>query len=181
MSTTRLFIRITQVIACVISRCIVGGLEHNMSTYINDINECCRKGLVDKLKSIHAKGRLVENLQNSSGLYGYKPLHVAAASNQKEVIQYLLSIDEPRKHIEGRASSNYTPLHLAVSFGSTQCVETLLRYKAEINAKDSYGKTPLDIANDKKIKKIIMLLKKESKFYNRFISMNLITQVRNID
>ena len=136
-----------------------------MSTYINDINEYCRKGLVHKLESIHARGKLVENLQNSSGLYGYKPLHVAAASNQKEVIEYLLSVDDPRRHIEGRASSNYTPLHLAVSFESTQCVETLLRYKAEINAKDSYGKTPLDIANDNRINKIIILLKKESELW----------------
>ena len=137
-----------------------------MSTFINDINECCRKGLVDQLKNLNAKGRLIENLQNSSGLYGYKPLHVAAASNQRDVIEYLLSIDDPKKHIEGRASSNYTPLHLAVSFGSMQCVESLLRNRADINARDSYGKTPLDIANDNKIRKIIILLKKESEFYD---------------
>jgi len=36
-----------------------------------------------------------------------------------------------------------TPLHLAVARGNTEVVETLLEWKAAVNAQDNDGKTPL--------------------------------------
>ncbi|KAI6647047.1 Leucine-rich repeat serine/threonine-protein kinase 1-like [Oopsacas minuta] len=128
---------------------------------INDINEWCRNGNIQQLKRMHERGALIRNLNNSTGVYGYKPLHVAAAKNQRDVIEYLLSIDDPRNHIEGRASSNYTPLHLAVSFVNINCVEVLLSHNSDTEAKDIYGKTPLNIAIENDSKKIIIILKKE--------------------
>lgn len=129
---------------------------------MSDINDWCSKGNIPQLRRLHEQGELIQNLNNSSGVYGYKPLHAAAANNQREVIEYILSIDNPDRYIEEKACSNYTPLHIAIMFGHLPCVESLLNHNANIEAIDTYGKSLLSTANDY-CKNSIILLKKEGK------------------
>ena len=53
-----------------------------------------------------------------------------------------------------------TPLHWAASNGSLSVVEYLVNQKANINAKDDDGKTPLRLASENKNKRIAEFLKK---------------------
>ena len=60
--------------------------------------------------------------------------------------------------INARANTGYTPLHLAASAGSIECVQVLLRYNADIAAKDDYGKTSRQTAALSSKKEIVRLL-----------------------
>merc|ERR1719313_107022 len=46
--------------------------------------------------------------------------------------------------LSSRADTGATPLHLAVQFKRENCIAMLLRAKASIDEKDSYGQTALD-------------------------------------
>ena len=133
-----------------------------MTSSIRSINKYCSDGEISELRRLDEKAELRNNLERSTGLYGYTPLHSAATGNQKSVIKYLLDLNHIENYVNIRASSNYTPLHLAVSFGFHECVECLIGYNADINAKDAFGKTPTVTATDNGNKRIANLLKKES-------------------
>jgi hypothetical protein len=47
-----------------------------------------------------------------------------------------------------RISDGMTPLHLAVQSGSPEMVELLLTNKAEVNVRNKFGQTPLDLAKN---------------------------------
>ena len=51
-----------------------------------------------------------------------------------------------------------TPLHWAVQRGFEECVEALLRYGADVNLENKFGKTPFDIASGINRQDLIELL-----------------------
>ena len=44
----------------------------------------------------------------------------------------------------------YAPLHVAAENGHGSVVDQLLQARADVNIKDRWGKTPLDLANEKR-------------------------------
>jgi ankyrin repeat protein len=85
------------------------------------------------------------------------PLHLAVKKNNKEAL--LALIDGGAKIDVFGYRSNITPLHLAVINGDDDIVKILLNSGAKINLKDRQGETPLDLAIERKNRKVILLLK----------------------
>ena len=51
-----------------------------------------------------------------------------------------------------------TPLHWAVQRGFEECVEALLRYGADVNVDNKFGKTPFEVASGINRQDLIELL-----------------------
>jgi ankyrin repeat protein len=75
------------------------------------------------------------------------PIHVAAKAGDLAKVGAMLK-DNPA--LVSSRDQGWTPLHLAVRFGYKEVVELLIANKADVNAKDIRGKTPLQHANAKK-------------------------------
>ncbi|XP_034934332.1 histone-lysine N-methyltransferase SETD1A-like [Chelonus insularis] len=94
-------------------------------------------------------------------------LHRAIDDNKEEVAQFLIrsgcDLNAPRRpgpNGEGgdEARDNCTPLHLCCQWGLEQVVQTLVEHGANVNARDSEGKTPIHIAIQNQHAQIISLL-----------------------
>jgi cytohesin len=81
------------------------------------------------------------NLRNKTGS---TPLHDAALSGNKEVIEMLLARGADVSAQDSESKS--TPLHYAASFGRLEAVRTLVEHGADVSAKDSKGRTALQLA-----------------------------------
>jgi ankyrin repeat protein len=81
------------------------------------------------------------SLRNKSGS---TPLHDAALSGNKDVVEMLLAsgADLTAEDPEAKA----TPLHFAASFGRLEAVKTLVEHGADVSAKNSKGQTALQLA-----------------------------------
>ena len=100
------------------------------------------KGFVETLSTPDLAAKLCYR----RGVFGFTPLHEAVSFNRYQVLEYLL-VKSNAAHVNCRANSGYTPLHLAASNGNIECIGVLLRNKADILAKDEFGKTPKQTAS----------------------------------
>lgn len=74
---------------------------------------------------------------------GHTPLHLAAATNMRNVADVLL---ECGAEVDARNHSGATPLHLAAWFNSREAAQLLVDSGAKIDSRDTAGNTPLHIA-----------------------------------
>lgn len=80
--------------------------------------------------------------------YGDTPLHLAAQNNDKsEIVESFL--DSDANNINDRTNNGWTPLHVAVQGNKPSTVKLLLGRGADIEVKDTYGQTPLDLATQR--------------------------------
>ena len=98
------------------------------------------------------------SIQNRSGDI---PLHMAVKQANEEIVETLLQ--DPKEQLEIRNGEGQTPLFTAVDgvYGNdeeTQVIVHLLDKKANINAKDNNGKSPLQQAADNRFNDIVQLL-----------------------
>lgn len=103
---------------------------------------------MDKVKKIVQKiddHSLAEILAVKRGVFGYTPLHDAAATGKTDILKYLLERTN-NAHVNFKANGGYTPLHVAVSSGNKDCVKVLLHHSADFSIDDEFGKTPKQIA-----------------------------------
>ncbi|WP_264735341.1 ankyrin repeat domain-containing protein [Wolbachia endosymbiont (group A) of Rhinocyllus conicus] len=96
---------------------------------------------------------------NAENEYGKKPIHIAAESDYKNIIEFLLS--KEGVGVNDTDEQGHTPLHWASWSGHLDMVEYLVGNGADINAKCKAGKTTLDIARDKGHNNVIDYLEKE--------------------
>ncbi|RDD39468.1 putative protein S-acyltransferase 23 [Trichoplax sp. H2] len=82
------------------------------------------------------------NLVSELDQHGYSALHWACIAGHSEVVQYLIDVGA---NIDCASMSKLSvkPIHCACTYGHTLSVEMLFQAGADINAKDSYGRTPL--------------------------------------
>ncbi|KAM5345198.1 hypothetical protein ACJ41O_011060 [Fusarium nematophilum] len=74
----------------------------------------------------------------------YNALQIAADNGRHDVLELLLSSTPLAEEIDSVTKKNgMSPAHLAARGGYLECVKTLSRYGAELEAKDSSGRTPL--------------------------------------
>jgi len=98
-----------------------------------------------------------------NSVYSWKPLHIAAANNQKEIAELLI---EYGADIEVVNYSSETPLHIAARFNSKEVAELLIEKGANLNAEDFgcschyYGSTPLHFAAMSGSKEVAEFVKK---------------------
>ncbi|XP_015593022.1 rabankyrin-5 isoform X2 [Cephus cinctus] len=94
-------------------------------------------------------------------------LHRAIDDNKEDIAQFLIrsgcSLNTPRRPgPDGsggeEARDNCTPLHLCCQWGLEQVVQTLVEHGANVNARDSEGKTPVHVAIQNQHAQIISLL-----------------------
>ena len=74
---------------------------------------------------------------------GWTPLHSAAVSGQKNVVELLLA---NKADVNAKNSDGKQPLHLAAESGHEPVAVLLLANGAEVNSRDSRGDTPMDHA-----------------------------------
>ncbi|WP_375316208.1 ankyrin repeat domain-containing protein [Wolbachia endosymbiont (group A) of Colletes cunicularius] len=91
-------------------------------------------------------------------VYGNTPLHVAAQySSNLEIVKFLL--DKDVSGINDITNNGWTPLHLAIQGNKLNTVELLLDRGADIEVRDIYNQTSLDLATRKGYLDIAGILK----------------------
>ena len=83
-------------------------------------------------------------LLNAKDEDGWSSLHIAVYKRHKELVEYFLikgaKVDSREKRF------GQTPLYDAAQYGYKDIAELLIKYKANVNAKDKFGWTPLHAA-----------------------------------
>jgi ankyrin repeat protein len=97
-------------------------------------------GLVKTLLELNANPNLLSN-------YGDAPIHIATQENCEDIVKLLVT--EGKVDINSLDDTNSTPLHIAYENQNANLIKTLCELKADINIKNNYGKSPLDIAEYK--------------------------------
>jgi ankyrin repeat protein len=106
---------------------------------LDDIHSAVRNGDLEKVKALL---RDHPSLAFSKDIYGWTPLHEAAAKRDKDATELLLA---SKAEVNAKNNDGRTPLHVAaVAYGAT--LELLLASNSEVNAKVDSGWTPLHAA-----------------------------------
>lgn len=122
--------------------------------------EAVRYGQLEIVKYLFSKGAQVNYKER---FYEWRPLHIASQNGYVEIANFLISKGAKINEQAGRSehySYNETPLHMAVQAKKIDMVKFLLLNGADKNIKNSFGKTPLELAKGKSSKEIIELLQK---------------------
>jgi ankyrin repeat protein len=93
---------------------------------------------------------------NQVGLFGERPLDVAAVRGDLEEILALL---EGGAEVNASAEHGNTALHEAVSQGHAEAVKLLLESGASGEVRNEFGETPLDIARSRNRYDILAIFK----------------------
>lgn len=106
------------------------------------IHEAAAAGNLDAVKWLFARNSVRLDCVDQ---HGYQPLHKAVESGQYHVVEWLLT---QGVSLAARCEGNKTVLHLASAHGKVQVLQLLLKRggKADLNAKDVDGRTPLHVA-----------------------------------
>ena len=112
------------------------------------IHDAAIEGNIEKVKQHLADGTDV-NIKDKDGA---SPLHFAAGSGHKEVVELLIA--------RGADVNEGTPLNYAAFNGGKEIAEMLIAKGADVNAKTKNGITPLDFAIDFKQSETADLLRK---------------------
>ncbi len=118
------------------------------------------KGDLDIVKILISHGADInESYKSSRGprMEGLTPLIYAANSGRVAVVRYLV---EKGADVNARTyPHNRTSLLYACDNGHTETAELLIKNKADLNIMDANGKTPLMLADERKLTRISAMLR----------------------
>ena len=126
----------------------VSGVSLDKKKSINSIDDygwtslelACKKGNLDMIKTL-----IDDTVQDDKGAIGDKLLKIALYYEKDEVMIFIITKLKCDPNIKGKYCRS--PLHVACKKGNLSLVRTLIcDYHADINHKDSYGKTPFVLA-----------------------------------
>lgn len=89
--------------------------------------------------------------------YGLSYLHLAAGTENSEMIEFLIDRGLSVQLVTEKRKT--TPAHSAARWGKLNSLKTLIKHGASIRAKDSNGKTPMDIAAEEGHSEVVDYLK----------------------
>ena len=84
------------------------------------------------------------------------PIFYAVHGSSEEQISMLRVLIENGAKVDQQDSQGKTPLHYAAELGRTRCIPFLLQKGASPHATDNHRKTPLDLASNEKVRKIML-------------------------
>ena len=102
-------------------------------------------GLLKDLLDFGKYGDLIADV-NTKGLDDYTALHTAASEGHAEVVDYLLN--RGGAFVDPLTVSLRTPLHIACTRANLEIIKMLCNAKANINAQDKDGDTPLHMLSE---------------------------------
>ncbi|WP_353285220.1 ankyrin repeat domain-containing protein [Wolbachia endosymbiont (group A) of Beris morrisii] len=160
---------------CIVSICnsedvIVEFNKEKLVLSTEELFDAVKQNNLDKVKELINQGANI-NAQEK-GIYGKKPIHIAAENNNKNIIEFLLSRGVSVNDTERVGN---TPLHYAAWGGRLEAAEFLVNKGADIDAADAstYGKKPVHVAAENNNKNIIEFL------LNRGVSVDDTERVGN--
>ncbi|XP_046593020.1 BRCA1-associated RING domain protein 1 isoform X1 [Neodiprion lecontei] len=130
--------------------------EHNVSTKSQSIpkninkpnmngetplHKACLKRNIEKVRSLLEAGANPNTQDHAK----WTPLFEATSYGYYEICKLLL---EAGANPDTPVEQNRTALHEAVKYNNIEMIKLLQQYKADVNACDSSGKTPLDYASE---------------------------------
>jgi len=131
-----------------------------MKTYISvykSLHEAAERGTIRDVRYFFQKGVNVNTKTDD----GDTPLHRAAESNSNVVVSYLVY---SQADVNAKNNDDWTPLHLAAMYNADKIVlNDLISQGADVNARDQWGQTPLDVADSKEKKSILREAMESSK------------------
>jgi ankyrin repeat protein len=135
---------------------------------------CAADGNKDLVALLLSKGANV----NATDRAGVTPLDIAASAGHKDVAELLIAnkaevnihdavdlgdleklkalLKENPYLVSRKDNNGETPLHLAALYGSREAAEVLLANNADVNAKDNYGRTPLQMMSNKEVADLLL-------------------------
>ncbi|WP_374699517.1 ankyrin repeat domain-containing protein [Wolbachia endosymbiont (group A) of Limnophora tigrina] len=129
------------------------------------LHEAASKGKLDVAK-LFVKERANVNARNNKG---WTPLHEAAKKGNSDIVDFLIKTNGTDIEAQSRNRKD-TPLHVAAGEGKLEVVKLLVNNTADVNAKNKYGKKPLDIAKDKNHTDVINFLTPKTSRKRRDVS-----------
>jgi len=133
------------------------GKKHTVSSEISEtgtvreINRAATDGDTGKVKALIEQNPELARAKNSGGV---TPLHLAAMSGRKGVVELLLAHNAD---ISAKEGHGLTPLHLAAQEGQGDVAALLLTWNAALTARDHDGWTPLHFAAEQGHKDVVQL------------------------
>ncbi|CAJ0602435.1 unnamed protein product [Cylicocyclus nassatus] len=100
----------------------------------------CNNGYMEVVTLLHDSGASIDVLNEDEAT----PLHLAANTGQTACVRQLLEWD--KKLVLYRDENAWTALHFAASNGHDVTAKVLIDAGSDVNARNSQGKTPLDLA-----------------------------------
>lgn len=94
---------------------------------------------------------------NIADIAGRTPLHRAVITNSMTHVEYLTGLGD-KCDVNIPNSLGWTPLHAAAKIGNKEILRLLLTRKANVNAQDPEGRTPLHVAVMSKMESVEVLL-----------------------
>lgn len=107
------------------------------------LENAIKSGSADEVENILEKEKKILSYNYLDGL---TPLHIAAASDKGNANKVVDILIKNGANIEAKDEKGCTPLHLAASQGTESTIITLLEKKADDNALDKNGNSPLSYA-----------------------------------
>lgn len=96
------------------------------------------------------------NVVNEVDSTGKTPLFYAIYNSSEEQVNVLRILVENGAKLNEKDIFGKTALHYAAELGKSRCIPFLLQRGASLDMVDSRNKTPLDLAANEKVKKIIL-------------------------